>query len=493
MSRVILAVDQGTTNTKALLVNEAGETLARASRPVAISYPRPAWVEQDPDSLWRSVEEVIAACLRRFDGRKPDAVAVTNQRETVLVWERATGRPAGPCAVWQCTRGSAFCDELRRRGLEEEVRSRTGLTIDPMFSASKARWLLDSIGNGRLRADRGELCVGTVDSWLLWKLTGGAIHACDTTNASRTQLMNLGECAWDDRLCEIFGVPRKALPTIRPSGSLFGETVSHGPLPAGVPIASLIGDSHAAHFGHAAFRPGAVKATYGTGSSLMSSTAAIVASRHGLSSTVAFTLPDRVMYAIEGNIYATGAAVQWFGDFLGLADPAGGVAALAQAAPDNGGVYLVPAFAGLGAPHWSDRARGLICGLTRGVTRQHVARAAVESIAFQINDVFTAMEADIGETLPALLADGGASRNDALMEFQAGVLDRPVMRSTSPDLSALGAAYLAGLTIDFWRSLDEIEALPRPRDRFEPRLDPARRAELLDGWRRAVARALERA
>ncbi len=487
MSKIILAIDQGTTNTKVLASDEEGRIVARASRPVGIEYPRPGWVEQDPAALWTSVEEAIEECLASLNGASPTAVAITNQRETVLAWERSTGRPAGPCVVWQCNRGAAFCDRLRRSGLEETLHNRTGLTIDPMFSGSKMRWLLDHIDDGA-GASRGELCVGTIDSWVLWNLTGG-VHACDTTNASRTQLMDLRTLRWDEELCGIFGIPIDALPDVRPSGSLFGETRRLGRLPAGIPVASMIGDSHAAHFGHAAFRPGAVKATYGTGSSLMTTTEGVVASANGLSSTVAFALPGRVLYALEGNIYATGAAVQWLGDFLGLPDPAAGVADLAETVADNGGVYLVPAFVGLGAPHWNDRARGLLTGLTRGTTRAHAARAAVESIAFQIRDVFTAMQADVGEALPALLADGGASRNQALMQFQSDILDRPVLRSVSPDLSALGAAYLAGLTIGIWESLDEIEQLPRPRDRFEPSIKPSDRDALLGGWQAAVARA----
>jgi len=489
MSRFILAIDQGTTNTKVLAVDDGGQILARASRPVSISYPRPGWVEQDPDALWRSVEEAIEECLGSTSGDSPAAVAVTNQRETVMVWERATGRPAGPCVVWQCNRGAEFCDQLRGHGLEETIRGRTGLTIDPMFSGSKMRWLLDHIDDGAGRSSRGELCVGTVDSWVLWNLTGG-VHACDTTNASRTQLLDLRALSWDGGLCEIFGVPQAALPEVKPSGSLFGETRTIGRLRGGIPIASMIGDSHAAHFGHTAFRPGAVKATYGTGSSLMTATEEVVASRNGLSSTVAFALPDRVLYALEGNIYATGAAVHWFGDFLGLNEPAAGVADLAQTVADNGGVYLVPAFVGLGAPYWNDRARGLLTGLTRGTTRAHVARAAVESVAFQIRDVFAAIEADVGSELPALLADGGASRNRALMQFQSDVLERPVLRSDSADLSALGAAYLAGWAIGMWRSLEEVAALPRTRERFEPRMKPAVREGLLAGWRAAVARAV---
>jgi glycerol kinase len=490
MSECILAIDQGTTNTKALLVNREGVVTARASKPVGISYPQPAWVEQDPEAIWQSVSQAVDECLSASPGGPPQAVGVSNQRETVLIWERATGRPAGPCVVWQCRRTAPFCETLRRLGAEQLIRKKTGLTIDPLFSASKIRWLLDRIQDGYARAEAGELAVGTIDSWVLWKLTAGMVHACDFTNASRTQLFSLSELDWDPKLGELFGVPRPALPEARPSSSIFGQTAEVGRLPAGIPVGSLIGDSHAAYFGHASFSPGVIKATYGTGSSLMMSTPGFVLSRHGLSSTIAFARPDEVTYALEGNISVTGAALQWLGDFLQLPDGSAGVARLAQAAADTGGVYLVPSFVGLGAPHWNDRARGLLTGITQGTTQAHVARATLESIALQIQDVFRAMEEDAELELPALRADGGASCNDQLMQFQADVLGRPVLRSRSSDLSAVGAAFLAGLSTGFWKSLEEIEQLPRKQDRFVPTLAEADRKKLLDGWNRAVARAM---
>jgi glycerol kinase len=376
----ILAIDQGTTNTKVLMFDDAGGVVARASRPVAIAFPQPSWVEQDPDALWRSVEDGIEACLSATSLR-PDVVAVTNQRESVLVWERASGRPLGPCITWQCRRTSAFCDELRSRGLEETIEAKTGLTVDPLFSATKIRWLLDAIPNGHARARAGDLCAGTVDSWVLWNLTGGAVHACDATNASRTQLYGLDANGWDDELLEVFSIPRRVLPDIRPSSGEVGRTSGVRPLPDGLPIASLIGDSHAALFGQAAFEPGMVKATYGTGSSLMTITVVPVRSAHGLSSTVAWALPHRTSYALEGNITMTGGAIDWFSQFLGGANTPATVADLATTVDDPDGVYVVPAFAGLGAPHWDDRARGLISGLTRGSTAAQVARATLESIA----------------------------------------------------------------------------------------------------------------
>jgi glycerol kinase len=485
----ILAIDQGTTNTKALLVDAAGTIVAQAARPLSVRYPQPAWVEQDAWEIWRSVQEAVDECLGQSAGRQLAAIGISNQRETVLLWERAGGRPLGPAVIWQCQRSAPLCQELAERGLEPLLRERTGLTIDPMFSAGKARWLLDSVPGGRERAARGELCLGTVDSWLLWNLTGGAAHACDMTNASRTQLFNLRTMAWDAELADLFGVPLAALPEVRPSGTIFGRSVPLGALPGGAPIAGTIGDSHAALFGHGVFAPGVVKATYGTGSSLMAPTATPLHSRHGLSTTIAWAR-ERATYALEGNIYATGAAVQWLAQLLGLPDGAAGVERLAAQTPDAGGAYLVPAFVGLGAPHWNDAARGLIAGLVSGTTAAHLARATLESVAYQIRDVFDALAADLGAAPEALLADGGASRNDLLMQFQADILGRPVVRSAAAELSALGAAWLAGLTVGLWESEDAIRALIPPGDRFEPRMPAAERVARYRGWRRAVARTV---
>jgi glycerol kinase len=488
-SQFILAIDQGTSNTKALLVDRSGAVAMRASRPVSISFPAPGWVEQDAREIWQSVRECLAECIERTPGARIGAVGVSNQRETVVVWDRNTGEPAGPCIIWQCRRTAAMCDELRSRGLESFIRERSGQPVDPLFSATKAAWLLSSIQDGRAKAAAGDVCIGNVDSWLLWNLTGGVVHATDPGNASRTQLLNLRSAAWDPDLLEVFGIPIASLPEIHDSSHVFGWTRRVDSLPEGTPIASLAGDSHAALFGHAAFSPGAVKATYGTGSSLMTLTSEPAVSRHGLSATIAWSLPCALRYALEGNITNTGGTVQWAGELLGLANPAEDAAALAASVADSGGVYLVPAFAGLGAPHWDAGARGVLCGLTRGTTRPHMARAALESIAFQVSDVFDALEKDAGCPLPVLLADGGASRNDVLMQFQADILDRPVIRNESADLSAIGAAWLAGLAIGYWRSTDELERLPRGTQRFEPRMAHSRRNELLAGWRDALARA----
>ncbi len=487
--RFVLAVDQGTTNTKALLVDPRGRVAAKASRPLPIRFPQPGWVEQDAEDLWRSVAEAIEECLAQAPHATVAAIGISNQRESVVIWERRTGRPAGPCVVWQCRRSAEFCENLRRRGIEPLVRERTGLGVDPLFSAGKIRWLLDNIPDGQKRAEAGELCAGTVDSWVLWNLTGGAVHACDASNASRTQLLDVRRAVWDAELLGLFGVPRAMLPEVRPSSGMLGESVELGRLPTGVPVTALIGDSHAALFGHAAFRPGAVKATYGTGSSLMTLTEGPVISRGGLSTTIAWRLGSAVTHALEGNILVTGSAVQWLGEFLGLPDPAHDAAALAERAEPAEGLYVVPAFVGLGAPYWDTRARGLITGLTRGTTAAQVARATLEAIAYQVRDVFEVMEAEAGQPLPELMTDGGASRNDVLMQFQADILGRPVVRNLSTDLSAIGAAWLAGLAVGFWPSLEELEALPREEDRFEPRMSDAERERRVRGWREAVARA----
>jgi glycerol kinase len=439
-------------------------------------------VEQDALALWESVRAVADECLA--GGARPAAVAVTNQREAAVLWERRTGRPLGPVVGWQCRRTAGACEALRRRGREPRVRRRTGLTLDPMFSATKMSWLLDQVPEGRRRAAQGELCLGTVDAWLLWNLTGGAAHATDVTNASRTLLLDLARLAWDAELADRLGVPLEALPDVLPSSGAFGETVAVGRLPAGCRIAAIAGDSHAALCGQGAFRPGAVKATYGTGSSLMTPTARLVSSARGLSSTVAWAR-EAPVYALEGNIPVTGGALDWLAGLTGQPD-AGAVLALAATVPDTAGVHFVPALAGLGAPHWDANARGIVAGLTRATTAAHVARAALEGIAFQIREVFDAMEADAGMRFEALLADGGGSRSDLLMQLQADLVGRPVLRTSAADGAAVGVALLAGLEIGLWPSVAAVEALPRPRDRFEPRLsDPDRDARHV-AWREVL-------
>jgi glycerol kinase len=482
----VLAIDQGTTNTKVLLFDEQSSVVAQATRPVAIKFPQAGWVEQDASVIWQSVVEAIGDCLASAPGLTISAVAVTNQRESILLWDRTTGAPVGPVIVWQCRRTTEFCETLRSRGLQSQLENATGLTIDPLFSASKLRWLLTTLPDAKARAERGELCAGTVDSWLIWNLTRGAVHACDATNASRTQLLDLESGCWNPDLLALFSIPDGILPIVRPSSGIFGEVTAIREL-FGVPLASAIGDSHAALFGHAAFSPGQVKATYGTGSSLMAVVPASVRSRHRLSTTIAWSIGTSLQYALEGNITVTGSAVEWIGQMLGV-NSSRDAGTLAQSVDDTGGVYFVPALAGLGAPYWDASARGLISGLSRGTTPAHLARASVESIAYQVRDVFAALCEDAGAP-SALLADGGATQNDALMQFQADILGVPVIRSGSGDISALGAAWLAGLAVGVWRDADELSRLPRAQSRFEPRMNRDHRERLYAGWLDAVHRA----
>ncbi len=488
-SSVILAIDQGTTNTKALLVDRQGKILHRASTPVNCTFPKPGWVEQDAKQVWQSVQEAIDTCLQKADDPRLAGIAITNQRESALVWERARGKPLGPVVIWQCRRTSAFCDELHEKGLGDVIQQRTGLPIDPLFSGSKIRWLLDHIPDGQALAGSGKLCAGTIDSWVLWNLTGGKAHRCDISNASRTQLLNLQSATWDEQLLEIFGIPLGVLPQIMPSNAHFGISEAKGRLPAGIPIVSMIGDSHAALLGQCGFQPGCVKATYGTGSSLMSPLTTFSSPQQGIAVTVAWAIGSKVTYAFEGNISVTGSALQWYADLLGFDDPAE-AAALAAQTDSSDSLYVVPAFVGLGAPYWNEKARGLVTGITRSTTSAHFARAIVESIAFQIRDVFDVMTQANGSAPEMLLADGGGSRNDLLMQFQADVLGYPVLRNNAHEISALGAAYLAGLTLGFWESTNDLTALPRSLDRFEPQFSTAKRHTVYDGWKDAVARTL---
>lgn len=485
MARHILAVDQGTTNSKALLVASDGAVVARGSRSVKTSFPQPGWVEQDPETIWASVQGAIGDCLAAAPGITPAAIGISNQRESFLMWERATGKPLGPCITWQCRRTTPICDAIKAQGAEEWVQAKTGLAIDPLFSASKARWLLDSIPNGQARARSGEICLGSVDSWLIWKFTGGAVHATDASNASRTQLLDLSGESWDERLLALYEIPREALAAIVPSSGVVGVTVAASGLPADIPIAGIAGDSHAAMFAHS-FEQGAVKATFGTGSSLMTLASGAKAAEHGLSRTIAWRIGAATTIALEGNIASTGGTMDWFGRFLG-GDTAA-AAALADEVSDAGGVFLVPAFAGLGAPHWDDQARGLICGMTHGTRAAHVARAVLEAIAYQVMDVIDAMERVRGAPHDALMADGGATRNDVLMQFQADMIGRPVLRNRCAELSAMGAARLAGLAIGLWR-LADLRALPEEIDRFEPRMPEVERRARRQGWQDAVSRA----
>lgn len=437
---LVLAIDQGTTNTKALAVAADGRIVASASRPMTVHYPQPGWAEQSADDIWRSVQGVAIEVMAAVD-EDIAAIAISNQRETIVLWDAATGEAIGPAVIWQCRRSAERCAALRAAGHAAAIEERTGLALDPLFPAAKIAWLLDEIPGARARAEAGTLRAGTVDSWLLWKLTGATVHATDHSNASRTQLFNTATLRWDERLADLFDVPLSILPEVRPSDSRFGETAPGGLRP-GTPIHAMIGDSHAALFGHGVRAPGTVKATYGTGSSLMTLTPQRVSSSHGLSGTIAWSTAAGVAYALEGNISVSGQAAAFMAELLGLSDAAA-LSKLADTVFDTNGVAFVPALVGLGAPHWRDDARGVISGLSLGTKPAHLARAALEAIAFQVADVLSAMEADIGAPMAQLRADGGASRNTFLMQFEADIIGRPVVTASAPEVSALGAAALA--------------------------------------------------
>lgn len=485
---MILAIDQGTTNTKAVLVNREGQPHARASARMAVTTPQPNWVEQNPEEIWGSVVKAVGECLRTAPETRVEGVAISNQRETVVVWDRKTGEPLAPAIIWQCRRSEAICKKLRTDGMESELLSRTGLGIDTLFSASKMQWLLENVVGLRAKADAGQVCFGTVDSWLIWKLTGGRVHACDASNASRTQLLNLKTRDWDEELLTVFSVPRTSLPAVRDSSGSFGLCTDSLGL-QGVPIVSAMGDSHAAMAGHGSYSPGTVKATYGTGSSLMTLLPRLGDARREVATTIAWSLDGVAQYALEGNIAMTGAGVAWVGEFLGLDEPVEEAIRLAGSVADSEGLYLVPAMSGLGAPYWDGVARGNISGLTRTSRAAHLARAAVEAIAYQIGDVFNAMSAAAGCDLPVLHADGAATRNNDLMQFQAEVLKKPVLRSDCEDLSALGAAWFGGLALGWWKSTSELERLPQAMHSFSPRRLASEMDRLTSGWRTAVKRA----
>ncbi len=491
MADFVMALDQGTTSSRAIVFDAAGRIVASARRPLTCHYPAPGWVEQDPAEIIGGQLDAAREALQNAGLQAGDlsAIGIANQRETVIVWERDTGRPVAPAIVWQCRRTAGLCEQLRGQLGDDTVRERTGLVIDPYFSGTKLQWLLSETPGARARAERGELLCGTVDTWLIWKLTGGAVHATDVSNASRTMLLNLHTRQWDETMLDALQIPHAMLPEVRPSSGSFGEAQGDL-LGAAVPIAAAIGDQQGALFGQACFAPGMAKNTYGTGCFLLMNTGSEpVPSRQGLLTTVGWSAGDTVEYALEGSVFIAGAAIQWLRDQLGLIETAPESAAMARGVPDTDGVYFVPAFVGLGAPHWDDRARGLIIGLTRGTEKAHLVRAALEAIAYQTADVLQAMEADRGAPLTELRVDGGAADNDFLLQFQADVLGVPVARPRIIETTAVGAAYLAGLAVGCWpdrEALAEQWALDR---RFEPAMPEARRAELLAGWRRAVDRA----
>ena len=491
--RFVLALDQGTTSSRAIVFDRRGRSRGTAQQEFPQHFPRPGWVEHNPADLWNTTRRVALGAVAEADLTSADlaAIGITNQRETTLLWERRTGRPLAPAMVWQDRRTAAMCARLKRRGLGPLFRQRTGLLLDPYFSGTKLAWLLDHVAGARRRARRGDLAFGTVDTWLLWHLTGGKVHATDVSNASRTLLLNLRTGDWDDELLRTLRIPREVLPEVRPSSGSFGE-VTGIPALRGVPITGIAGDQQAALFGQACFRTGMAKNTYGTGCFLLLHTGRRpVASKNHLLTTIAWRLgaDGPLEYALEGSVFIGGAVVQWLRDGLGLIASSGEVEALAARVGDNGGVYLVPAFAGLGAPHWDAAARGVMVGITRGTSAAHVARAALESIAFQSADLLRAMESDAGRPLRELRVDGGATVNNRLMQFQSDLLRARVVRPRVTETTALGAAYLAGLAVGVWKDRDEIAGLWRMDRTFRPRAPRTTMAGLQRQWRRAVDRA----
>ena len=492
MECYVLALDQGTTSSRAILFDRQARVVAAAQREFRQIYPQPGWVEHDPLEIWESQLAVAreAMAMAGAAAGQIAAIGITNQRETTIVWDRATGMPVHNAIVWQCRRSAPFCDALKAGGWERAVRERTGLVIDAYFSGTKIQWLLEHVPGLRARAERGEVCFGTVDTWLAWKLSGGRAWVTDYSNASRTMLFNIHRLAWDANLCGALGVPEPMLPEVRPSSCRYGHTTPDL-LGAEIPIAGIAGDQQAALFGQACFAPGMAKNTYGTGCFLLIHTGErAVASEAGLLTTIAASpLEGRAEYALEGSIFVAGAAIQWLRDGLQVIAHSAESEQLAASVPDTGGVYFVPAFVGLGAPHWDMYARGTILGLTRGTTRGHLVRAALEAIAYQTREVLQAAVADAGVSLEELRVDGGASANDLLMQFQADVLGVPVVRPVVRETTALGAAYLAGLAVGYWKSREEIAANWAAERRFHPAMEADRRETLFTGWRRAVARA----
>jgi glycerol kinase len=480
----LLALDQGTSSSRAMVFGGDGRLLAVAQRELTQHFPQPGWVEHDAHEIWAGQVECAREALAKA-GVKVAAIGITNQRETTVLWDRRTGEPLHKALVWQDRRTAAFCEQLKAQGLEPRVRALTGLVMDPYFSATKLRWLLDNVAGARERAERGELAFGTVDTWLLWQLTGGKVHATDVSNASRTLLFDIHRGDWSDELLGLFGIPRALLPEVRPSAGVFGQAAEFG-----LPIAGIAGDQQAALFGQAALQPGQAKNTYGTGCFLLMHTGAQArASAHGLVTTRAAQVDAVAQYALEGSVFVGGAVVQWLRDGLGLIRSSAEVQALAESVPDSGGVTLVPAFAGLGAPHWRADARGALVGLTRGSGRGHIARAALESIAFQSAELLQAMRND-GAALTELRVDGGASANDLLMQFQADLLGIPVLRPQVIETTALGAALLAGIGVGVYASPDEVGSIWQLDRAFEPRMSRDEAGARLAQWDRAVRQVL---
>ncbi len=480
----ILALDQGTTSSRAILFNHDGDIITTAQKEFTQLYPQPAWVEHDAEEIWSSQFSVMAEVIAKqnITTKQIAAIGITNQRETTIVWDKKTSKPVYNAIVWQDRRTAAFCDELKGRGMAATIQQKTGLIIDAYFSATKLKWILDSIPGARDKANKGELAFGTVDTWLTWKLSGGKLHITDVSNASRTMLLNIHTCQWDDELLQLFDIPRNILPEVKQSSEVYGIT-EHGD----IPIAGIAGDQQSALYGQMCTSPGMVKNTYGTGCFMLMNTGEkAVSSTNNLLTTVAWKINNKTAYALEGSIFIAGAVVQWLRDGLQMIRSAAEVETLATQVTDTGGVYLVPAFAGLGAPHWNQYARGSMFGVTRGTTKAHIARAALESICYQATDVLKAMESDSGISIKELRVDGGATINNLLMQFQSDILQVGVVRPKVYETTASGAAYLAGLAVGYWSSVEEVQKQWQADKTFKPAMATDKTAVLMRGWQRAV-------
>lgn len=491
MDKYIMALDLGTTSCRCIIFDKNGRICSAAQKEFTQYFPQPGWVEHDAEEIWATQTGLMYEAMSKIDITINEiaGIGITNQRETTVLWDKETGHPVHKAIVWQCRRTAGYCDELKKLGMAEFFRSKTGLVLDAYFSATKLRWLLDNAIGARERAEKGELLFGTVDSWIIWKLTGGKVHVTDYSNASRTMLFNIHTLKWDEEILRVLKIPQQILPEVKPSSHVYGYTDSKL-FGREVPIAGAGGDQQCALFGQTCFERGEVKNTYGTGGfMLMNTGTAPVNSHNGLVTTIAWGVDDKVEYALEGSIFVAGAAVQWLRDELGLIRDAAESEVLAKSVPDANGCYVVPAFVGLGAPYWDQYARGAIVGLTRGVNRNHIVRATLESIAYQVNDVLMAMQEDSGMPITSLRVDGGACDNDFLMQFQADILNTSVVRPYCIETTAMGAAYLAGLAVGYWRSKDEILANHVIAAEFKPQMGQAKRESLLQGWHNAVKAA----
>lgn len=486
-----MALDLGTTSCRCILFNKQGQICSMAQKEIHQSFPKPGWVEHDAEEIWATQTGLMLEAMEKLGADISDiaGIGITNQRETTVVWDKATGRPVYKAIVWQCRRTSEYCDSLKRQGLVEMFRSKTGLVLDAYFSGTKLKWILDNVPGARQKAEAGRLLFGTIDSWIIWKLTGGRVHVTDYSNASRTLLFNIHTLQWDDEILKLLDIPRCMLPEVKPSSCIYGMTEKK--LFGGeVPIAGAAGDQQCALFGQTCFNPGEAKNTYGTGCFMLMNTGVKpVLSNNGLVTTIAWGVDGKVEYALEGSIFVAGAAIQWLRDELGLVRNAEETQICAQSVPDTNGCYMVPAFVGLGAPYWNQYARGAIVGLTRGVNRNHIIRATLESLAYQVTDVLKAMEDDSGIKLASLQVDGGACANDFLMQFQADVMNTMVERPACVETTAMGAAYMAGLAVGYWPDKDAIRQNHIIGRSFAPEMEEARRQELLNGWRNAVKAA----